>query len=212
MNKSKYNLTGLANSLSQGKSLRKSGLTALSSTSESSPEIKTAATKLSAGSDSSLRLQSSNAKQPTGIQFGKPSSSRTSTSASSDLSSLLKTTESSGLSNLLGGGGLLGGLTGLGSLGSLISGLFGGKSTKTLPPLTTFSLPQATSETYSVRSGASTSTGMTGSSVNSGIYAAAVSRISPAVSSPAASSDRIAQAVKTAILSSNSLNDVINEI
>jgi hypothetical protein len=214
VSKSKNNLTGLANLLSKGRSSLKNGLPSVAGPSTSSPDIKTTEKKLSSGSSSSLRSKSLNAKAETGIQFGKPSSSRTSTSASSDLSSLLKTTESSGLSGLLSGGGLLSGLTGLGGLGSLLSGLFGGGGSKTIPPLTMFALPQVSSETYSIgtRAGSSASgssstsaSGSSGSTVgqqSSGIYSA----------SSVAGNTRIVQAVRTAILSSSSLNDVINEI
>lgn len=210
MSKSKNNLTGLANLLSQGKSRGKSGPPALSGSSASSPDIKTSSGKLTAGSNNNLRSESLNAKSATGIQFGKPSSNRGSTSATSDLSTLLKSTESSGLSSVLGGGGLLGGLTGLGSLSSILGGLFGGGA-KTLPPLTTFTLPQATTETYSIGTSAKATTVSTGSQQGTGIYAQPKQVVS-ATSVPGTSSGQIAQAVKTALLNSSSLNDVINEL
>ncbi len=234
MSKSKNNLTSLGNFLSQGRSGRKTGSLPPSGSSAGSPEVMTTTTKLSLGSNSSLRSQSLNQKADQSIEFGKPSSNRTSTTtAPSDLSSLLKMTESSGLSSLLGGGGLLGGLTGLGSLGSLISGLFGGSSAKALPPLPLFTLPQATSETYSVKSQVGTSSGAGRSQAGSGIYAApesvtpaaasiytvpagfynAPSNMKPAATTtPASSPNRVVQAVKIALLNSSSLNDVINEL
>jgi hypothetical protein len=152
-----------------------------------------------------------NAKGTQGIQFGKPSSNRTSTSATSDLNSLLKSTESAGISSILGGGGLLGGLTGFGSLSSILGGLFGG-GTKTLPPLTAFTLPKATTETYSIGTNTKTTTVPTGSQQGAGIYAAQTKQSISASSVPGTSSGQIAQAVKTALLNSSSLNDVINEI
>lgn len=213
MSKSKNNLTGPGSLLNKGRSSLKNGLPSVSGPNKSSPDIKTTQTKLSSGSNSSLRSQSLNAKVDTGIQFGKPSSSRSSTSASSDLSKLLKTTESSGLSSLFGGGGLLGGLTGLGGLGSLLSGLFGGGS-KSVPPIPLFSLPQISQETYSIGTSGSISANTSNPISARSSNATSSAQQDPGIySSPSmAGNARIAQAVKTAILSSSSLNDVISEI
>lgn len=211
MSRSKNNVTGLVNLLSQGKAGGKSGAPSLPGSSQSSPDIKTGTTKVSNTANNTLKSQSLNVKAVQGLQFGKPSSNRTSTAGTSTLSSLLKSTESSGLSSLLGGGGLLGGLTGLGSLTSLVSGLFGG-GTKTLPPLTTFTLPQSVSASYSVGSSTNQRSGSSGTQTTSGIYGAPTSQATTATVAPAPASAHVAQAVKTALLSSSSLNDVINEL
>jgi hypothetical protein len=214
VSKSKNNLTSLASLLTGGRSGPKSALPVLGGSSASSPDIKTTTSsgKSAPGSNSALRSESLNAKPAKGIVFGKPSSNRTSTSATSQLNSLLKSTENSALSSVIGGGSLFGGLMGLGSLTSLIGGLFG-SSTKTLPALTTFSLPQVSAETFSIGTNAKTTTAAGGGAQgSSGIYASQTRQTVSAVSVPGTSSGQIAQVVKTALLNSSSLNDVINEI
>jgi hypothetical protein len=157
---------------------------------------------------------------PTGIKFGSPSNSRTSTQQSSSvLGSLLKQTASGGIASAFSGG--FASIAGLGGLISGIASLFGGgKSTP--PPLVEFQLPSSQSQTVYVSSNGSATlqgnalessgTGTTGT----GIYP---KPSSPGVSTAGASSQslqyqsaQIAQAVKTALLNSSSLNDVIAEI
>lgn len=212
MSKSKNTLPSLASLLTGRTSSSKTAMPSIGGSSASSPEIKTNTTGTAApGADTNLRAESLNAKTATGIDFGKPSSNRTSTSATSELSSLLKSTENGAISSALGGGGLLGGLTGLGSLSSILGGLFGG-GTKTLPPLTLFTLPQASSESFSIGTSSKTTAVSSTTQQGPGIYAAPVNQSVSAVSVPGTSSGQIAQVVKTALLNSSSLNDVINEI
>jgi hypothetical protein len=140
---------------------------------------------------------------PTGIKLGSPSSTTTSSSQSgSEWSNLLTQTASGGVASLTGG---LGSIAGLGGLISGIASLFGGGGSKnTLPPLVEFQLPSSQTQTVYVSSnGSSTYQGsptlQTGSSASSG----------PPFQYQSA---QIAQAVKTALLNSSSLNDVIAEI
>lgn len=143
-----------------------------------------------------------------GINFGKPSNSRTSTTKTSNtLTTLLTRSASGGVASVLSGG--LSSIAGLGGLFSGISSLFGGgKSTP--PPLADFQLPNSVSQTLYVSSQGST--GYQGTVVEK-----------PSTSGPSGNqtlsaqqlqyqSAAIAQAVKTAILKSSSLNDVIAEI
>jgi len=159
---------------------------------------------------------------PTGINFGSPSNKTTSTSqSSSEWSNLLQQTASGGVASAFGGGGL-GSIAGLGGLIAGIASLFGGgKSTP--PPLVEFELPASQTQTVYVSSnGASTYQGSVtqqSSSVKTG-GAMYISSPTPQPSSPNSSagqtfqyqSTQIAQAVKTALLNSSSLNDVIADI
>lgn len=132
------------------------------------------------------------------LPFGSPSDkgNRSSSKASkgTNWSGLLGTTSSSGISDLLSGGGLLS--AGLDYLSSGISSLFGGVSQSEPDPLTRFALPNTLDQTMSVN-GAQTSTANP-----SGVYA----QLSQA------SKSAIVQTVKNAILTSSSLNDVIGEL
>lgn len=180
-------------------------------TPKANPSVNIAA-KLTAGPNPYVLSQGINARSTANIQFGKASSSRTSSSASSDLTNLLKSAEKSAASSLLGGGGIFGGLSIIGSFGSLFSGLFGGRGgSKSLPALPAFSLPQSETVSYSVnstRSVAQPSTTPVSGQSNASIY-----RSSPALPpSSNASPAQIVQAVKTALLQSSSLNDVISEL
>lgn len=213
MSKSKNNLTGLIDRLSQSKSGRKSGVSSLAASSTGSPDIRAATKKLSAGAVGSSRSMSFTSRSLVGIQFGKAhQSSGSSTATASDLTNLLKKTASSGLSSLLSGSGAFGGLFSIGTFGSLIGGLFGGQSSTVAPPVQAFALPQARTESFSIGTGVKASNGAYGSPQGSGIYAAAPAHGTGALSMPALSQDQIAQAVRTALLNSSSLNDVIHEI
>lgn len=151
-----------------------------------------------------------------GIRFGSPSSTRTSTSQTgSAWTDLLKQTASGGVASLLGGG--LAGFGGLGSLISGISGLFGGASKKAPPPaLIRFQLPNSQDQTAYVSSTGSMeyqgnaveSFTRPGSSPIYGIGATGNQSAQPLRYQSA----EIAQAVKSALLNSSSLNDVIAEI
>jgi hypothetical protein len=158
----------------------------------------------------------------TGIKFGAPSSNKTSTSQSgSEWTNLLTKTASGGAASAFGGGGL-GSIAGLGGLIAGIASLFGGGGGKTSPPqLVEFQLPSSQTQTVYVNStGSSTYQGavtqQAGPSKASGpMY---MSSATPQTSNLGINqsfqyhSTQIAQAVKTALLNSSSLNDVIADI
>lgn len=139
------------------------------------------------------------------INFGKPSSLKslasTSNSGSTDWGGLAKQVVSGGASSLFGSGSANALFGGLGSLISGIASLFGGGHQKTLPALNLFQLPQAVNQTVHMQSAAPAA----GSAVHVHVQAmdtqSFVNR----------SSD-IARAVKTAMLNSHSLNDVVSEL
>ena len=120
----------------------------------------------------------------------------------------------------LGGGFGLGSIAGIGTIISSISSLFGGGSKKTLPPLVSFSLPNAKNETLHVGAQASPVSYQAGVTQQANSVQQASSTYAPLVASsqPASNvwiqnqSTQIAQAVKTALLNSSSLNDVISEL
>ena len=160
---------------------------------------------------------------PKGIQFGKPSQSNSKASASSgsEWTSLVRQTASGGIASAFTGG--FGGIGGIGSLISSIVNLFGGGGSKnTLPPLTEFVLPSSNQQTVYVSSrGTATFQGsVTKASefngTGGGIYNNAEHmQTSDSLSSSQwiqEQSGQIAQAVKTALLQSSSLRDVIAEI
>lgn len=159
---------------------------------------------LKAPATSDTRASSLTAKTvPTGIKFGSPSSSKTTTSQSGSIwGNLLKQTASGGVSSVFTGG--LGSIAGLGGLISGIASLFGGGSSgSTLPPLVDFQLPASQTQTVYVSS-------------NGGSYQGSptlpTSNSAPVGQPFQYQSAQIAQAVKNALLNSSSLNDVIAEI
>ncbi len=107
--------------------------------------------KLSPGNSGESKTQSFQALTlSNGINFGKHSGSAATTSTSStgsELTSLLKQTVSGGLMSALGGSFGFGSITGIGSIFSSISSLFGGGGKKTLPALVDFKLPNAQNST-----------------------------------------------------------------
>jgi hypothetical protein len=155
---------------------------------------------------SDVRTSSLTAKTvPTGIKFGSPSSSKTtSTSQSGSVwGNLLKQTVSGGgVSSAFSGG--LGSIAGLGGLISGIASLFGGGGSSTLPPLVDFQLPASQTQTVYVSSN--------GGSTYQGSPTLPTSNSGPTGQMFQYQSAQIAQAVKTALLNSSSLNDVIAEI
>ncbi len=150
-----------------------------------------------------------------GINFGKaPNGATKATSGSSSLQGLLKNLASGGVSNAFGGG-LLSALGGIEGLVSGVAKLFG-ESKKAPQPLTKFRLAAPQQETGSItRNASGTQENRSAYSATSGhgegIYAASQSRV-PTASNVGAQSQQIAQAVKQALLTSSSLNDVIAEI
>ncbi len=150
----------------------------------------------------------------TGINFGKaPNSATKSTiSGGTNWTSLLKNVGSGGVASAFGGG-LLSAIGGLGGLVSGIAGLFGGSKPPT--PLTAFQLPTAEQQTVSLnRNGGGSQLAIGGSPATStgtaGIYGS--SRSMGTIAAGGSQSQQVAQAVKQALLTSSSLNDVIAEI
>ena len=152
---------------------------------------------------------SSIASQPKehNIQFGRPSS--TSTGSSTQASGLAW---KSLLSNVMSGGasGAPGTFGGIGSLISGLAGLFGGSSKPELPPLTLFTLPASQQQTTDVHTNTvRTTVGSAGP-----VYTApsAKSADAPGSATNVTDAAAIAAAVKKALLTSNSLSDVIAEL
>jgi hypothetical protein len=154
-------------------------------------------------------------RMPSPIQFGSPSSTRTSSSnTGNNWSKFLAQTTSGGLASALGNG-----FGSIGGVASLVSGfvkLFGGHSKSAPPPLVRFQLPNSQSQTVyigsqrtSVLQGAAFEQSLKAESQP--IYSSAVGHVS---ASPSQHVDaaKIVQTVKQALLSSSSLNDVISEI
>jgi hypothetical protein len=136
------------------------------------------------------------------LSFGSPSDkgnrSPSKTSKGTNWSRLLGSTSSSGISDLLSGGGFL--TAGLDYLSGGIASLFGGTSQSQSEPLTRFGLPNTLDQTISVNP-----VQMTGTANVAGLYTQP-SQLSQA------SKSAIVQTVKNAILTSSSLNDVIGEL
>ncbi len=144
----------------------------------------------------------------TPINFGRPSNSRTATTKSSSmLTSLIKQTASGGIASALTGG--LSSIAGLGGLFTGIASLFGGGKSAP-PPLVDFQLPNSISQTISVSSRGSAAYQRTPAEQPSALGTTGGQAVK--AQQLQYQSAAIAQAVKTAILSSSSLNDVIAEI
>jgi hypothetical protein len=183
----------LRNDQGASKSLRTTDLTG------QTQAIGRSTTKLSAVTDLK-RLSNGIAPTLKGIQFGSPShasvNSRSSTSASNEWTGLLKTA-SGGAASLIGGGFLE---SGIGSLISDLTSLFGGGG-KSEAPLVRFTLPDPQQQTmYMSSTGLSTTSNSGGTPQNMALQGTVYRQ-----------SDLV-QAVKTALLTSSSLNDVIAEI
>ena len=222
MSKQKNNLSGLLGQLSRLKIDGQNANTLLSPSNvvnQAQPKSSQSAKPPGLG-DSKTSSFSAKAV-PTGIKFGSPSNNRTSTQQSSSvLGSLLKQTASGGIASAFSGG--FGSIAGLGGLISGIASLFGGGGKSTPPPLVEFQLPNPQSQTIYVTSGRNTT--YQGNAVESsgagsggtGIYpqpgSAGISTAGASSQSLQYQSAQIAQAVKTALLNSSSLNDVIAEI
>jgi hypothetical protein len=158
---------------------------------------------------------------PKELSFGKRSSGGTSSStqtAGNEFTTLLKQTVSGGIVGTLEGSLGFGGLSGIGSIISGIGNLFG-SGKKTPPPLVDFQLPNSQNQTLY--------TGVNASTVYHGGAAESPNTVQPGsgIYSPAEGNQnafsaqwlqdqnaQIAQAVKTALLHSSSLADVIAEI
>lgn len=158
---------------------------------------------LSAGGSNDLtRLAVGSQSSAKPLSFGSPSSkgtkSSTKTGTGTSWTSLLGSTSSAGISDLLGGGGILS--AGLDYLTGGIASLFGSGSESVAEPLTRFALPDSQEQT--INTGAMQTSA---SASVSGVYT------QPGQLSQSSRS-AIIQTVKTAILTSSSLNDVIGEL
>jgi hypothetical protein len=140
------------------------------------------------------------------INFGMPSDRKalvSSPSSGPDWSGLAKQVASGGAASLFNSGSMSAAFGGLGSLISGITSLFGGGDKKTLPALQLFQLPDAVNQTVHVQSGASA--GANSSAVHVHVQAMDTQSFLNR-------SNDIARAVKTAMLNSHSLNDVVSEL
>jgi hypothetical protein len=175
-------------------------------------------TRISAAADL-RKLSGDSVLVPKNIQFGSPSNagtkSHSSTSAGNEWKNLLKTA-SSGVSSVIGGGFLESGIS---SLVSGLTSLFDGGNAKNEAPLVRFTLPESQQQTmYITSEGLSktaSSEGISASSINTGslqnLKSGAVYQGTP-LQGPVYRQSEIVQAVKHALLTSSSLNDVIAEI
>jgi hypothetical protein len=152
---------------------------------------------------------------PKSIQFGTPSSTRTTSSSNGNSwSKLLTQTASGGLASALGNG--FGSIGGLGSVVAGLVHLFGGGSKPETPPLVRFQLPN--SQTQTVYIGSQRTSVLQGAAFEQSIKADSQPIYSSTGTHMSASPSQhvdaatIVQTVKQALLSSSSLNDVISEI
>lgn len=214
------NLSGLVSHLSGSNSRGRSASVTNLVTQADVSAVPGGTLKVSRGNE--MKSQSfsgiTNAKE---IAFGKPSSSGISASTQTggnEFTNLLKQTASGGIVGALEGSIGFGGLSGIGSIISGIANLFG-SGKKTPPPLVEFQLPN--SENQTLYTGGNTSTVYQSSATQSPNPASPGAGIYNSVEANGNSSNaqwfqdqsgQIAQAVKTALLHSSSLADVIAEI
>jgi hypothetical protein len=176
---------------------------------KTSDSFKGSLAKLSTGAFSGAKRYgiSQGFKQSAGMNFGLPSSPQALhpnlSSTGFDWSGLGKQLSSgNGISSLLGGGSGLASFGGIGSLISGISSLFGGGQ-KTLPALQLFQLPDAVNQTVHLNS----ASGSASTSPSIHVHVQALDS-----QSFVTKSNDIAKAVKSAMLNSHSLNDVVAEL
>lgn len=214
MSNSKDELSSLINQLTSSRSeldLSKFIQPLMANSSSSS----TATSSLSVASLGLKTLSEGSSEKLKSIQFGKPSNNNTSTTPSSNLlTGMLSQAASGGFANALTGG--LSSFAGLGGLISGISSLFGGSSKAAPPPLALFSLPDSIQQTAYVGSNQTTDSmeQNTKPATTSAVYTTGGVVNNTGRSAPPATTDgsSVAQAVKNALLTSNSLSDVIAEI
>ena len=219
---SKKQISSLAGHLSQAKSGGKNLAQLLSPVQSSGNAVAGANKSAKPGASKEEKSVSLSAAGTVkgGLNFGKAPKSATSASAApSSWDKLLKNTLSSGVSGALGGGALSA-LGGLGGIVSGIAGLFGG-SKKTLQPLTAFQLPDSQNPTIAIggRAGGGGSLAAVSGGTKAGsspVYGNVQSSLKAGGVNGAGTyqyqNQQIAQAVKQALLTSSSLNDVIAEI
>jgi hypothetical protein len=219
MAKSTKNLSSLMSRLVRSGSRANSGL--ITNLATQSLTSGGSGTTMRAGRDSEMKSQGFSAvTEARSIVFGRPASntSTQSTSGSSELMNLLQQTASGGIASALGGSAGLGSLGGIASLISGIASLFsGGKSTP--PPLDEFQLPASQNNTLHVHGNTSSPAPVTASEQgnagarHTGIYGSPTTEDqSPSGQWIRDNNAQIAQAVKTALLHSSSLADVISEV
>jgi hypothetical protein len=211
MAKSKNNLPNLINQLtkerSKSRSLSSSNLVGTSFSGRADLHL------TSSGDARSTFLDFSAA--PHSIDFGRPPAEKTSSSKSSNgWTDFLKQAASNGASSALGSSFGFGSFGGIGSIISGIESLFGGHK-KAPPPLVRFQLPESQSRTLYVDSNGTGmpdlrgDQGSSGSTPGTGIYSQTSAMSENWLQDQSA---QIAQAVKTALLNSSSLSDVIAEL
>jgi hypothetical protein len=172
--------------------------------------FKSSLSKLGGGSVSGVKrenlLQGFTPSSP--INFGKPSDRKalvSSAGTAMDWGGLAKQVVSGGAASLFNTSAS----AAFGGLGSLISGitsLFGGGEKKAPPALQLFQLPDAVNQTVHLQGGSSAgSAGSSGSAVHVHVQAMDTQSFLNR-------SNDIARAVKTAMLNSHSLNDVVSEL
>ncbi|MFL6451369.1 MAG: hypothetical protein ACJ746_27385 [Bryobacteraceae bacterium] len=158
-----------------------------------------------AASGDLVRLQQGSQASAKPIQFGSPSDKGNKTSSSkktgSSWTGLLESLSTGGLSDLFGGGGGIG--AGLDYLSGGLQSIFGG-TTESQESLKRFALPEVQDQTIYVN-GTQVQTSSSGGS--SGTY-----DNSQSIRLNQISKADIVQTIKTALLTSSSLNDVIGEL
>jgi hypothetical protein len=155
------------------------------------------------------RLQVGGQLRAKPIQFGSASDKAAKNSSTKKSGStwmgLLESVSTGGLSDLLGGGGLLS--TGLDYVNSGLQGIFGAGSNPVPEPLSRFSLPDSQDQSIYVDGPQTATEAKASSNISSGLYDnSQSSRLSQLTKT------EIVQTVKNAILTSSSLNDVIGEL
>ena len=168
-------------------------------------------TKISALTDLH-KLSMGTTLAPKGIQFGSPSGagvkSRTSSSTENQWTNLLKSAASGGVTSLLGGGFLESGIDSL--LSGLTSLFDGGSTQKSETPLLRFALPDSQQDSMYINSEGlssnSSNVADTQSARSTGIYGSLQSQ------EMSYKQSEIVKAVKSALLTSSTLNDIIAEI
>lgn len=166
--------------------------------------------KLSTGVFSGIKANhtSQSFKESVGMNFGLPSSSSAAlypnlNATGFNWSGLTKqATSGNGLASMLTGSSGLSSFGGIGSLISGISSLFGGGQ-KVLPPLQLFQMPDAVNQTVHVNNS------QTGAASSPSIHVHVQALDSQSF---VTKSNDIAKAVKSAMLNSHSLNDVVSEL
>lgn len=145
-----------------------------------------------------------------GIDFGSPSEktgkASTSTRVDNHWSSLLQSVASGGISDVLGGGGLLS--ASLDYLSSAVSNLFGGGSEESVKPLVRFELPEAQDRTVYVAG----SGGLSERPAATRSGGTSYETVPKSSEGSQTQKGEIIKTIKNALLTSSSLNDIIGEL